>query len=280
MGLTLNAPNSTIKGLAIDSFAADGLLLNGVSGTVISGDYIGITAAGNAAAGNGTGVYFQNGSHGNVVSGSVVSGNSDLCFFTGAGTKANVIAGNKVGTDATGTFAIGNGSAGIYDTNGASNTTIGGTTSAPAISSRATTRMACSSSVTPAPQSPAQWSKATILVQTPWVGSLGNGNAGVYLWSTVSRNTVGGTTAAARNVISGNVADGVIMHDGAMATRSRVTLSAQMSLACTSWATRMGWDEGGASNNTVGGTAVGDAMSSRPTRLRRDHWQRYWFHYR
>ena len=37
VGLTLNAPNSTIKGLAIDSFAADGLLLNGVSGTVISG---------------------------------------------------------------------------------------------------------------------------------------------------------------------------------------------------------------------------------------------------
>ena len=260
MGLTLNAPNSTIKGLAIDSFAADGLLLNGVSGTVISGDYIGVTAAGNAAAGNGTGVYFQNGSHGNVVSGSVVSGNSASgVFITGAGTKANVIAGNKVGTDATGTFAIGNGSAGIYDTNSASNTTIGGTTSGARniISGNDSDGVFIIGN-------PGTAVTGTVVegnyIGTNATGSvaLGNGDAGVYLWSTVSRNTVGGTTAAARNVISGNVADGVIMHDGASGNTVEGNFIGTDVTGMHALGNSDGVGiEGGASNNTVGGTAVG-----------------------
>jgi hypothetical protein len=121
----------------------------GRPGALISGDYIGVTSAGNAAQGNGTGVYFQNGAHANVVVGCVISGNMNSgVYITGAGTTANVISGNKIGTDATGKFAIANIYAGIYDTNGASNTTIGGTTSGARNITRATDTTACSSMAT------------------------------------------------------------------------------------------------------------------------------------
>ena len=88
--------------------------------------------------------------------------------------------------------------------------------------------------------------------------ALGNGDAGVYLWSTVSRNTVGGTTAAARNVISGNVADGVIMHDGASGNTVEGNFIGTDVTGMHALGNSDGVGiEGGASNNTVGGTAVG-----------------------
>ena len=40
-------------------------------------------------------------------------------------------------------------------------------------------------------------------------GAIGNGLAGVIVESSASHNTVGGTTSGSRNVISGNVGDGI-----------------------------------------------------------------------
>ena len=45
-GLTVEAANVTVKGLAIESFGGDGILVGGGTGDVITGDFIGITPPG------------------------------------------------------------------------------------------------------------------------------------------------------------------------------------------------------------------------------------------
>ena len=62
VGLTLKASNVTVKGLAIDAFAAGGVLVNGGLNDTINNDFIGVTPTGNAAKGNSTfGVELANG---------------------------------------------------------------------------------------------------------------------------------------------------------------------------------------------------------------------------
>ena len=58
---------------------------------------------------------------------------------------------------------------------------------------------------TSAPTNPARRHSTTIAHPL----SLGNGYAGIYIGDGASDNTVGGTTAGARNVISGNATNGV-----------------------------------------------------------------------
>ena len=58
----------------------------------------------------------------------VVSGNAnDGVELSGAGTSDNIVAGNDIGTDSTGTLALGNSKAGIEDDSSATDNTIGGT---------------------------------------------------------------------------------------------------------------------------------------------------------
>ncbi len=73
--------------------------------------------------------------------GNVISGNGyDGVQIISAGTDDNVVAGNKIGTDVTGTIAVANGSQGVEVDGGSADNTIGGSVSLPATSSRATTR--------------------------------------------------------------------------------------------------------------------------------------------
>ena len=46
VGLDLTASNTTVKGLAIDNFASDGVDVNSASKDSITDDYIGVTPAG------------------------------------------------------------------------------------------------------------------------------------------------------------------------------------------------------------------------------------------
>src|SRR5262249_9461686 len=52
----------------------------------------------------------------------------DGVLITGSGATGNVIAGDYIGTDFSGTIALGNGNDGVHIQNGAGNNTIGGTT--------------------------------------------------------------------------------------------------------------------------------------------------------
>ena len=116
-----------------------GIILSGTSGNVVAGNYLGTTASGEGALGNGTygdGVDIVNGSSGNWIGvnspagpgtenadqGNLISGtnpNNGWGVWIDPTSSGNVIAGNLIGTDASGTNALRN-SSGIW-INGPSN---------------------------------------------------------------------------------------------------------------------------------------------------------------
>ena len=94
-------------------------LINGSTGNVVEGDWVGLTAAGDATLSTfGAGVSFFSASNntvggaasgaGNVISGQTFDG---VSIDTANGI---VVQGNRIGTDPTGTMALGNGGAGVF----------------------------------------------------------------------------------------------------------------------------------------------------------------------
>jgi len=103
----------------------------GATGNVVQGNYIGLNAAGTAAVANAGGVYVStaNNTIGGTAAGAgnVISGNTfDAVDLNTATATGNVVQGNFLGTDASGTLALGGGY-GVNITGGASNNTVGGT---------------------------------------------------------------------------------------------------------------------------------------------------------
>ncbi|MCW4004784.1 MAG: hypothetical protein NWE95_12825 [Candidatus Bathyarchaeota archaeon] len=74
----------------------------------VVGNYIGTDAAGEAVLGNrGTGITIEGGPR-NAIRNNVISGNSAGITIGDAGAEGNVVAGNLIGTDVTGTKVLGN----------------------------------------------------------------------------------------------------------------------------------------------------------------------------
>jgi hypothetical protein len=128
-GLTITAGSSVVRGLAIDGFLG-GITANTHGGDVIAGNFIGTDPTGAIVpAGGGTGVFIQN-TTGNTVGGTspgdrnVIVGATAIDLLSST-TANNLIAGNFIGIDATGTRALGGSSA--IGVSGPGNT-IGGTT--------------------------------------------------------------------------------------------------------------------------------------------------------
>jgi titin len=103
------------------------------TGNLVQGNYIGVNANGTAAIGNGEDGVTLNGVSGNTIggtaagAGNVLSGNMESgVFIWTAGATSNVIAGNYIGTDKTGTVAIPNYTNGVT-LDGVAGNTIGGT---------------------------------------------------------------------------------------------------------------------------------------------------------
>jgi parallel beta-helix repeat protein len=141
-----NANNNTIEGNVISGNGYNGIELSRVDGTIIKGNKIGTNATGNAAISNGTSSAFSafggialsgatntiiggsNSGEGNLISGNVSFGvsmigvNSSGVLYQSTG---NIMKGNYVGTNATGTVAIPNG-VGVVLGVVAANNTIGG----------------------------------------------------------------------------------------------------------------------------------------------------------
>ncbi len=104
---------------------------NLIQGNFIGTDVRGIAAIPNHFAGLGVSDAPNNSIGGSVANaGNVISGNGDpnteaAIYLIGVGTTGNLIQGNKIGTDVTGTLALSNAHEGIYATNAGPNT-IGG----------------------------------------------------------------------------------------------------------------------------------------------------------
>jgi uncharacterized repeat protein (TIGR01451 family) len=134
IGGSLPASRNVISG---NGTAGIAVIEGGFPVTTIQGNYIGTSASGTAALANANGITLDAGPSestsggGESVIGNVISGNTfiglaitvDSVFF-----QTGTIQGNLIGTDATGTAALGNGTIGMLLLDEVSNRTIGGTT--------------------------------------------------------------------------------------------------------------------------------------------------------
>ncbi|MES2354813.1 MAG: NosD domain-containing protein [Pseudomonadota bacterium] len=214
--LLFNSTNTTVGGTSasagniISGNADAGVVLDATTGSTILGNYIGTNASGTAALANGdNGISLYNASDNNTIGGTaagaknVISGNAN-CGIEIDDSDANSILGNYIGTNTAGNTAIGNSSSGILLAN-CTNTTIGGT-------------LAAASNVTSGNGGNGieidNSTNTTILgnyigLNAAGTSAISNSSNGIGIFSGSSANTIGGTATGARNVISGNIANGI-----------------------------------------------------------------------
>ncbi|MGO9469386.1 MAG: beta strand repeat-containing protein, partial [Isosphaeraceae bacterium] len=261
-----NASGDTVSGNGQGSQVISGNLVGveidgaNSTGNLIEGNFIGIDKAGTADRGNANQGVLINGASGNTIGGTtpaarnVISANQWGIELEGPAAAGNLVEGNFVGTDVTGTLPLGNEVVGIL-IEGAAGNTVGGTTAA-------------ASNVISANNTGIQLDGPTTtgnvvagnLIGTNVTGTLPLGNRvdGILIEGAAG-NTVGGTTAAARNVISAN--QWGIQLDGPTAMGNSVEgnfigtdLTGTLPLGNTVNGILF---SNNASNNTVGGTAAG-----------------------
>ena len=133
-GLDIAAGNSTVRGLVINRFSGNGIVLDTSGGNVVEGDFIGTDVTGTAALSNSQGIIIS-GASTNTIGGTtaearnVISGNDGPgVLIRGSGSTGNLVQGNYIGTDVNGTIDLGNSSHGVTIESGASNNAIGGAT--------------------------------------------------------------------------------------------------------------------------------------------------------
>ncbi len=237
---------NTGDGIDIGSAAAN---------TVIQGNFIGTDQTGTKPLANsGSGVSLDPSGvtiggtaqgAGNVISANAQAGVS----IAGATTTGVMILGNRIGTDYTGTVALGNGTFGVL-VSGAPGVTIGGTATGAGniISANPTAGIGLYADTTGA------------LVQNNLIGTditgslpLGNGD-GIQIVGGSSSNTIGGTAAGAGNTIAFSTGIGVDL-DATAGTGNEIRLNSIFSN------TGLGIDLGGDGvtlNNSAGHTGPND----------------------
>ena len=133
----LPAAGSTVQGLAINAFPRDGIVV-AADNVIIDASYVGVGLDGTTDRGNGRmgvmvagGSGTQIGANGASGTGNVISGNGQHGINVQGGTDIDpvvgtVIGANFIGTDASGTAALGNTVSGIVLNANARNSLVGG----------------------------------------------------------------------------------------------------------------------------------------------------------
>jgi CSLREA domain-containing protein len=201
-GLDVLAGGSTVRGLRIENATDWGIGLRTNGGNTVEGNHIlldGFVIGVNIETSDNT-IGGTTPAARNIIGG----GQHGIMIFSGAG---NSIQGNLIGTDAAGTSANGNGFAGV--TLLAAGNTVGGTTpgAGNVISGNVT---GISADHVPGAMTLIQGN----LIGTDVTGTVALGNTEDGMFIQGMPYTIGGTTAAARNVISGNT-DGIEIGDNA-----------------------------------------------------------------
>ncbi|MEJ0089348.1 MAG: M12 family metallopeptidase [Limisphaerales bacterium] len=185
---------------------------SGVFDNSIQGNFIGLDASGTAALPNTfAGMFVLDGASSNRITGNVISGNySEGIRLADAGTAANLVQGNLIGTDFTGASAVPNGFAGLTIYSGATSNLIGGTS--------ANARNVISGNYSYGAVVGNAGTSGN-LIQGNYIGSGADGleavpnYSGVLFSDGATNNTLGGTTAGAANLVSGNSRYGVFISD-------------------------------------------------------------------
>jgi hypothetical protein len=213
-GIAITAGTSTVRGLVINRFAGNSdIVMWGAGGNIVEGNFLGVDASGSFNRGTTNSVHVYAISN-NIVGGTtaaarnVISGNTNPGVALNAGASNNLVQGNFIGTDLTGTVALGNNGNDIIVVDSADNT-IGGT--------EAGAGNLVAGNLDPEFASIGLGYPGTTgnLVQGNFVGTdldginaLGGASIGVYI-AEGSGNTIGGTSPNAFNVISGVERSGV-----------------------------------------------------------------------
>lgn len=202
--------SSVLKGLSITRFTGQGVTTiprTDVSygGNIIQNNWIGLDTAGHAAGNglHGVGLY----SSSNLVDHNVISGNAAgdgvfaLGTLFGGGHGYNTIQNNIIGLDSTGTVAMGNlNGIGLQDSpaNHVLNNVLSANHDDGLLLMNPSTSDAHGTVVT----------GNIVGLDITGANALGNGLYGMEIQS--ANNTIGGTVAGARNVISGNALAGIV----------------------------------------------------------------------
>ncbi len=230
--LSEGATGSTVGGTTADArniisgndqfgvFISDG----GTSGNILAGNYIGTNAAGTATIANAVGVQISNGASTNTIggftstpgtgAGNVISGNTAQGILDQFGAVGTVIRGNLVGLGADGSTDLGNGTSGIQVS--ALDTLIGGDDDDDGLLDGVVrARNVISGNTTQGINIGHSGSVRNTIVRGNFIGtnregtsSVSNSNSGVVVGSAPGTR-IGGTTAGAGNVISGNASSGL-----------------------------------------------------------------------
>ncbi|MEG5062329.1 SdrD B-like domain-containing protein [Microcoleus sp. B3-A4] len=207
-GFRVLGGGSTLRGLIVNGFGNTGISLES-NGNTVAGNYIGINAAGTAALPNGLfGVAVQNGGSDNIIGGTaptdrnVISGNTGDGIVIVGGTGGNQVLGNYIGTNAAGTAALPNTSGvsivGVRDNTVSGNVISGNSNSGTVIVNPGATNNILTGNF--------------IGTNFDGTAAVPNSGFGVAIQGGATNNIIGGTTPAARNIISGN-GNGVALVD-------------------------------------------------------------------
>jgi parallel beta-helix repeat protein len=191
-------------------------LFLGTSGIRIVGNLIGTDAGGTAAIGNYKGVVITSG-YGDAIVSNVISGNNYGVILAG-GVHDTVVAGNRIGTDATGEHPLGNAVQGVRlepdslttPTVYPDSNLIGGVTSADAnvISGNGAQGIF----VLGGTNNTIQGNR--IGTNSSGTAGMPNGLEGIYMKSVPSASTISGNLVSS-NIISGNGSNGITLDTGA-----------------------------------------------------------------
>ena len=267
--LAAGSDGSTIRGLVINRFGADGIGISDSEGHVIAGTFIGSDVAGTTARGNGDKGIDNRSGNGLTIGGptpgarNLISGNADdgieMDPDSGAGetTSDNVIQGNFIGVDATGAAALGNGGNGVALKNASANNTVGGEITA--------ARNVISGNMDNGVFLRNQLSTGNRIlgnyIGTDATGTVALSNAFDGIRVEAPDNTIGGAAPGAGNVISGNTDDGVHIEDseGVVVQGNYVGTDPAGTLALGNGNRGVNAEGAGSTNNTIGGTVDGAA---------------------
>jgi CSLREA domain-containing protein len=204
----------TIRGLVINRFQGSGITIFGGGSNILTGNFIGIDETGNNALSNGgDGIYVYNSSN-NIIGGTtaaernIVSANSRTGVEIDSGSNGNIVQGNFVGTNATGTVPLGNTLDGIV-IGASSNAMIGGTATGAGnlVSGNLQNGIGLYTS----------GGNNTILgnvigLNAQATAAIANGQSGIAI-NASNINTIGSTAVGGRNIVSGNTGSGIYLNN-------------------------------------------------------------------
>jgi len=203
-GLKVTSSGNTIEGLVISDFTSRGIYIDGstaATDNIIRHCYIGTDFSGSSSLANSySGIYITGGNAANNrIEDNLISGNGTSGIYLVGATNTFIVS-NTIGLNITGTAVVANASSGIYIS-----ATLTTTIQANLISGNGANGVLITGGAA-----------NTIIkgnkIGTDITGTLdrGNGRDGIQIYG-AHDTTIGGTTAAERNIISGNNRAGIFI---------------------------------------------------------------------